>query len=90
MASGLSEKHVGETLIIGFRYHAPALEDDETLLSVSVSAQGITVGTAAISDREVTVPVSAGTAGTDYTIRFTVSTSRGQILIDDYIVKVIA
>jgi len=91
MASGLIEKHVGETLIIGFRYHSPALEDDETLLSVSISAQsGITAGTAAISGREVSVPISGGTAAADYTIRFTVSTSKGQIFIDDYIVKVIA
>jgi hypothetical protein len=89
MASGLIEKHVGETIILGFRYHSPALDDDETLIGVSVSATGITVGAADVSGTEVSCPVSGGTAGSDYTIRFTVSTSQGQIFVDDFIVKVI-
>lgn len=91
MASGLIEKHVGETLIIGFRYHSPALDDDETLTGVNVTApSGIVAGAADVSGKEVSCPVSGGTAGTDYTIRFAAQTSQGQIFIDDYIVKVIA
>jgi hypothetical protein len=91
MASGLIEKHVGETLVIGFRYHSPAFGDDETLTGVSIGAtSGIVVGTADVSGLEVSAPISSGVAGTDYTIRFTSSTSKGQVFIDDYIVKVIA
>lgn len=91
MATGMIEKHAGETLTLGFRYHSPALEDDETLVAVSINAPaGITVGSADISGTEVYAPVSGGTAGTDYTLRFTSSTSQGQAFIDDYIVKVIA
>lgn len=91
LATGTIQKHVGETIIIGFRYHSPALDDDENIISVAVSAQtGITAGTADISGTEVYCPVSGGTAGTDYTLRFTVSTDQGQVFIDDYLVKVIA
>ena len=89
MASGLSTKHVGETLNLGFRYHSPALHADEFITGASISASGITVGTPDISSTEVSAFVSGGTAGTDYTLRFTISTSQGQTLIDDYIVKVV-
>lgn len=91
LSSGIIQKHVGETIIIGFRYHSPALDDDESIIAASASAQtGITMGTVDISGAEVYGPVSGGTAGTDYTIRFTVSTDQGQVFIDDYLVKVIA
>lgn len=91
MAAGTIEKHVGETLIIGLRYHSPALDEDESIISATASAQiGITAGTVDVSGDEVSCPVSGGTAGTDYTIRFTISTDQGQIIQDDYVVKVIA
>lgn len=90
MASGTIQKKVGELLHLGFRYSSPALASGETLTGVNISATGITVGAGSISGREVTCAVSGGTAGTDYTIRFTVSSSSGQVFIDDYIVKVVA
>ena len=90
MASGLIEKHVAETLRLGFRYHSPALSDDETIIGVTISTPtGISTGTPDITATTIEVPVSGGTAGTDYTIRFIASTSQGQSFVDDYIVKVI-
>ncbi len=86
---GVIEKKVGERLTLGFRYHSPTLDDGETITGLSVTAQaGITAGTGQISGREVYVPISGGTAGTDYTIRFTITTDQGQTIIDDYVVKV--
>lgn len=91
MAEGTIQKHAGETLVIGFRYHSPALNDDETITGGSVTAQtGITAGTATIDGKEIYCSVSGGTANTDYTIRFTINTDQGQVLIDDYLVKVVA
>lgn len=91
MAAATIEKKVGETLILGFRYHSPALASDETITAASVSAQaGINAGAVSVSSPQVSCPVSGGTGGYEYTIRFTSTTSQGQVFIDDYEVKVVA
>lgn len=92
MATATISKKAGESLVLGFRYHSPAIDDGETIIGVSVTAQtaGITKGTPQIDGNEVYCLVSGGSAGTDYTLRYTVSTDQGQILIDDWVVKVTA
>lgn len=42
----------------------------------------------ALSSREVSFLVSGGTAGTEYTVRVTVSTDKGQVLIRDVKLRV--
>jgi hypothetical protein len=89
MASATITKKAAEALNLGFRYHSPALGSTEAIQSGSISAPvGITVGTVQISGTEIFANVSAGTAGTDYTLVYTATTDQGQTFIDDYLVKV--
>jgi hypothetical protein len=90
MASAVITKKAGETLNLGFRYHSPALAAGEVVTSCVIAAPaGITAGTVDVTTPEVYAPISGGTAGTDYTLRYTVTTDQGQVFIDDYLVKVV-
>ncbi len=86
-------KKVAETFPIGFKYHPPDLESGETISSCTVAVTGsdsvlTAVSPAAVSSNQVSSVIAAGTAGVEYTVRFTMTTSSGKIFLDDWIVNV--
>ena len=86
---GTVNKGTGETFYVGFTYSAPDLDTGETITTATVAATtGITVGATVIDGAEVTAPVSGGTANTNYTVTFTVTTSAGNIFVDSLLVRV--
>lgn len=89
---GVIIKHASEDFYIGFRVLSPDLASGETISSCTATAtSGLTLDEACtISGDTVSVGASAGTAGSDYVVRFVVTTSAGNTFIYDYLVKVIA
>jgi hypothetical protein len=84
-------KKVSEKLYLGFDVD-PDLGAGETISScVATVTTGLTISVSVtISSTTVKVLASLGTAGADYTIRFVVTTSAGEDLIYDFLVKVVA
>ena len=69
------------------------LASGETIASCTAAATpaGLTLtGLVQISGTQIHQIVEGGVAGTDYVIRFTMTTSAGQVFIYDCLVKVVA
>lgn len=88
--AGTIEKRAAEKFPVGFRYLEPDLPDGVTITGVVAAGtpSGLTVGSGQFSGAEIFAWVEGGTAGTDYTVRFTTTLSDGKILVDDFVVKV--
>lgn len=88
------QKKVGETFPIGLNYRDPDLPTGVTISSTVVTATptGLTLGTNGVEadGKSVYCWISSGTALTDYTVRFSSTLSDTKVLIDDYLVKVVA
>jgi hypothetical protein len=90
--TAIIEKRVNEKFAIGFSYTAPDLAAGQHIDAVVVTAgAGLSVegAPAIIGTDEVSQVIYGGTAGTDYTVLFKVTTSAGYIYEDVYVVKVI-
>jgi hypothetical protein len=83
------EKQSGETLNGGMDF-SEWVDDDITLSSPSVtsSPSGLTLGAATVSGHIVSFTVEDGTHGVNYRVQVTVTTSDGETLIGDGILKV--
>ena len=90
----VERKKPGEIRPIGLRYKAPDLPTGVTISTVSCAvtpASNLVLGTqGVIADwTEVYCWLSGGTAGIQYTVRFTSTMSDTKVLIDDYYVRCI-
>lgn len=86
---GISIKHAGENLNIGFALDG--LEAGETIMGVVTAAtpEGLMLnGNPLIDGNEISARVTGGSPGTNYRIRFAAATNMN-VYILDYIVKVI-
>jgi 5-enolpyruvylshikimate-3-phosphate synthase len=86
-------KKAAETFPIGFKYHPPDLESDETISSCAVAVSGpdsvlTAVTPATVSSNQVSSVVAAGTAAAEYTVTFTMTTSSSKIFVDEWIVNI--
>ena len=86
-------KKVAETYPIGFRFHPEDLASGETISSCTVAVSGsdsvlTAVTPATVSTNEVSSVIAAGTAGVEYTVTFTMTTSSGKVFVDVWIVNV--
>ena len=78
-----------ENFPIGFTYSAPDLDSGESISSAVVTATtGLTVGTPVVVSPRVTVRISGGTSGADYTVTFTITTSAANVYVDQILVRV--
>lgn len=67
---------------------ANVLATGETLSTLSVTGAGVTVASSSISGTTTIARLTAGTAQTDATVRYRVTTSAGRQLDETLIVKV--
>jgi hypothetical protein len=96
MAMPVIRKKPGEKFPIGLRYKPPDLPVGPPAVTISSVTSAVTPAatlvlgtTGVIADgTEVYCWITAGTAGVDYTVRFTSILSDTKILIDDYLVRV--
>lgn len=88
--AGTIEKRAAEKFPIGFRYRDPDIPAGVTVTAVTAASSpaGLTVGSGQYDANEVFAWIEGGTAGTDYTVRFTTALSDTKILVDDFVVKV--
>jgi len=62
---------------------------EESPLDVNVRPSGLVVTPVLIEDHRVKLWISGGTAGVDYTVELTVTTSNGRIKQDELIVSIV-
>jgi hypothetical protein len=93
LPTSVIRKRVSESWPIGFKYSGEDLPSGVTIAScaVTVSPAGLTVvASGTVSGDEVSSLISGGTAATDYTVKFLTTLSNGNILQDDFLVRVVA
>lgn len=86
---GIISKYAGEKFALGFRLVAPDLAEGETISScvVTITPSGggsdlVTAGSVSINPdgNEVSQMLQAGAVGSNYSVKFAMTTSLGRIL----------
>jgi hypothetical protein len=91
MSLPLVYKKVAEKFEVGFYFSPPDLASGETIstCTAAVLPTGLTLtGSCVISGSQVTQIISGGTAGVEYVLTFTITTSAGRIFTPDLQVRV--
>ncbi len=85
-------KHAAESQFRGFTIDGLATGETISSVTVAVTPTGeLTVTTpGTVSGADISSLISAGLAGHEYRVRFTITTNAQPAIIKDYIVKVIA
>lgn len=82
------EKQPSETLILAMDFSSWLDDETLTLVEVSSSPTGLTIEDEVVSGQTVEMTVSGGTNGQNYRVQVTVTTSEGETLVGDGLLKV--